>query len=156
MRKTLDHSALEKRRQKAGRLFEKEIAAPEVARRLGVSRQVVYRWKEAWKTGGKMALLSKGSAGPKVKLTVEQTQQITQALLLGPLAQGYKSNYWTLPRIAVLIENLTGVRYHPVSVGRLLRANGFSSGRTGTGRWNMTRKPSASGGAWCLPLKKVV
>jgi transposase len=74
-------------------------------------------------------LVSKGPAGPKSKLTVEQTQQVTQALLTGPAAYGYKTALWTLPRVASLIEDLTGVGYHPGHVWRLLGASGFSCQR---------------------------
>lgn len=124
-----DHAEMEKRRRKAGRLFEKECSAPEVARRLKVARQVAYRWQDAWKRGGHAALASKGPAGPKPKLSAEQTQAITEALLAGPAAHGHKTNLWTLPRVAALIEQLTGVRYHPGHVWRLLGANGFSCQR---------------------------
>lgn len=120
---------MEKRRIRAARLFTKGCSAPEVARRLGVARQVAYRWKEAWQQGGKSALASKGPAGRKAKLTVEQTQQVTDALLAGPTAHGYKTDLWTLPRVAALIEDLTGVRYHPGHVWRLLGASGFSCQR---------------------------
>jgi len=102
---------MEKRRKKAGKLFAKECSAPDVARRLGVARQVAYRWKSAWDQGGSQALASKGPAGPKAKLTVAQTQQVTEALLAGPVAHGYKTALWTLPRVASLIEDLTGVGY---------------------------------------------
>jgi transposase len=129
MLNTRDHAAMEKRRQKAGKLFAKEYSAPEVARRLGVARQAAYRWKQAWDEGGKAALASKGPAGPKPKLTSEQTQKVTAALLAGPLAQGYKTNLWTLPRVALLIKDLTGVGYHPGHVWRLLGASGFSCQR---------------------------
>jgi putative transposase len=67
MAKTQDHAAMEKRRKRAGLLFEKGVSAPEIARRFGVARQVVYRWKEAWKKGGSLALVSKGKAGRKSK-----------------------------------------------------------------------------------------
>lgn len=120
---------MEKRRQRAGQLFAKDHSAPEVARRLGVARQVAYRWKEAWEQGGGAALASKGPAGPKPKLTPEQTQKVTDALLAGPAAQGYKTALWTLPRVALLIQDLTGVRYHPGHVWRLLGASGFSCQR---------------------------
>lgn len=120
---------MEKRRNKAGKLFAKDHSAPEVARRLGVARQVAYRWKEAWEHGGSAALASKGPAGRKAKLTAEQTQQITQALLAGPAAHGYKTSLWTLPRVAGLIEDLTGVSYHPGHVWRLMGASGFSCQR---------------------------
>lgn len=120
---------MEKRRRKAGKLFDQKCSAPEVARRLKVARQVAYRWQDAWKRGGHAALASKGPAGPKPKLTAEQTQRITDELLAGPAAHGYKTNLWTLPRVAALIEQLTGVRYHPGHVWRLLGANGFSCQR---------------------------
>jgi len=120
---------MEKRRKKAAKLFAKDCSAPEVARCLGVARQVAYRWKGAWDQGGNEALASKGPAGPKAKLTVEQTQQVTEALLAGPAAQGYKTALWTLPRVASLIKDLTGVTYHPGHVWRLLGASGFGCQR---------------------------
>jgi len=129
MAKTRNHAEMEKRRKQAGKLFTKEYAAPEVARRLGVARQVAYRWKEAWEQGGSAALASKGPAGRKSKLTAEQTHEVTQALLAGPSAYGYKTDLWTLPRVAALIEDLTGVEYHPGHVWRLLGASGFSCQR---------------------------
>jgi transposase len=129
MSKTRDHAEMEKRRKKAGALFNKGYSAPEVAHRFGVARQVAYRWKNALEEGGKAALASKGPAGCKPKLTVEQTQRVTEALLAGPSAQGYKTDLWTLPRVAALIEDLTGVRYHPGHVWRLLGASGFSCQR---------------------------
>ena len=123
------HAQMEKRRQRAAALFNKGHSAPEVARRFGVARQVAYRWKQAWEQGGNKALASKGSAGRKPKLTGKQTQRVTQALLAGPAAQGYKTDLWTLPRVAALIEDLTGVRYHPGHVWRLMGASGFSCQR---------------------------
>jgi transposase len=129
MSKTRDHTEMEKRRNKAAVLFKKGQSAPEVARHFGVARQVAYRWKDAWEKGGKDALSSKGAAGRKPKLTAEQMQQVTAALLAGPAAQGYKTDLWTLPRVAALIEELTGVRYHPGHVWRMMGASGFSCQR---------------------------
>ena len=129
MSKTRNHADMEKRRKKAGKLFAKGHSAPEVARRLGVARQVAYRWQNAWAQGGTAALASKGPAGRKSKLTAAQTHQVTQALLAGPAAHGYKTDLWTLPRVAALIEDLTGVDYHPGHVWRLLGASGFSCQR---------------------------
>ena len=129
MSKTGDHAEMERRRKKAATLFNKGYSAPEVARRVGVARQVAYRWKDAWEQGGKGALAGKGPAGRKPKLTSKQTQQVTEALLAGPAARGYKTDLWTLPRVALLIEELTGVRYHPGHVWRLMGASGFSCQR---------------------------
>ena len=129
MTKTRDHGQMEKRRKQAGKLFAKNLSAPEVARRLGVARQVAYRWKNAWEHGGSSALASKGPAGRKGKLTPAQTQQVTESLLAGPVAHGYNTALWTLPRVAQLIKDLTGVDYHPGHVWRLLGASGFSCQR---------------------------
>jgi transposase len=129
MASTRDHAQMERRRLKAARLFEKGVSAPEVARRLGVARQVGYRWKGAWQKDGVSALASKGRTGPKPKLDAAQTQQVVEALLEGPVAQGYRTQLWTLPRVAALIEKLTGVRYHPGHVWKLLGSSGFSCQR---------------------------
>jgi transposase len=129
MGKRRDHAVLEKRRQRAGRLFANGYSAPEVARRLRVARQVAYRWRNAWAQGGASALVSKGPAGRKSKLNAEQLDAVTAALVAGPQAQGYKTELGTLPRVADLIEELTGVRYHPGHVWRLLGESGFSCQR---------------------------
>ncbi len=152
MPNTRDHAAMEKRRRKAAKLFAQDCAAPEVARRLGVARQVAYRWRDAWRQGGLAALASKGPAGCKPKLTVKQAQQVTAALLAGPEAAGYKTALWTLPRVAALIQALTGVRYHPGHVWRLLGASGFSCQRPerraverderAIGHWKRVRWPA--------------
>ena len=87
---------MERRRLRAARLFENGWPASEVARRIGVARQVAYRWQESWRHGGTIALASKGPAGPKSRLQPEQTQQLVDALLAGPAAHGYKTQLWTL------------------------------------------------------------
>ena len=120
---------MEKRRIRAAALFEKGASAPEVGRKLGVARQVAYRWQAAWAKGGKAGLASKGKAGRKSKLTAAQTRQVVQALVAGPVTRGYQTNLWTLPRVAALIKELTGVRYHPGHVWRLLGDHGFSCQR---------------------------
>ena len=44
----------------------------------------------------------------------------------GPGAYGYGTDLWTLPRIAQVIEQKTGVHYHPGHVWKLLRQMGWS------------------------------
>ena len=145
---------MEKRRKKAGQLFSKDYSAPEVARRLGVARQVAYRWKSAWARGGSAALVSKGPAGPKSKLTSEQTRQVTKALLAGPAAHGYKTALWTLPRVAALIEDLwarrqsLGLTIIRVMFGACLEPVVSVASDRNAGRWNATRKPFAAGNGW--------
>jgi transposase len=120
---------MERRRKRAAGMFEKGYTAAEVARRVGVSRQAATRWKGAWQQGGHSALGSKGAAGRKPRLNKHQHEQIISALLEGPVARGYRTNLWTLPRVALLIKDLTGVSYHPGHVWHLLRALDFSCQR---------------------------
>jgi transposase len=110
-------------------MFDRNVPVSEVARTLGVATQVVYRWKQAWHRGGEQALASKGPAGPKSRLTQGQLDELVAALLQGPIAQGYKTQLWTLPRVACLIKDLTGVEYHPGHVWRILGSLGFSCQR---------------------------
>src|SRR5258707_9887445 len=109
MSKTRDHAAMEKRRKKAGQLFGKDYSAPEVARRLGVARQVAYRWKSAWAQGGSAELVSKGPAGRKSKLTNEQTPRDSQALIGDPPTLGYNTPLWTISPAAALLVKFTWV-----------------------------------------------
>jgi len=152
MAKKRDHAQLEKRRLRAAQMFDRNVPVPEVVRRLGVARQVAYRWHADWEAGGESALASKGAAGRKCRLDSSQTQQIVDALLKGPVAQGYKTQLWTLPRVADLIEDLTGIRYHPGHVWRVLGSLGFSCQRperraierdeTAIGEWKRVKWPA--------------
>jgi len=121
-----DFAGLEKRRLKAARLFAKGKSRAEVARLLEVSWPAVNNWHGAWQREGEPGLKAAGQAGRKPKLTPAQLVQVEQQLLLGPLAHGYATILWTLPRIAGLIAKLTGVRYHPGHVWRILRALDWS------------------------------
>lgn len=129
MAKKRDHAQMARRRRRAARMFDRGWPVAEVARRLGVARQGCYRWHDAWQAGGEAALASKGPAGPKSKLAPAQTEKVIEALLEGAAAYGYKTQLWTLPRVAGLIENLTGVCYHPGHVWRVLGSMGFSCQR---------------------------
>ena len=120
---------MERRRKRAAVMFNRGYGASEVARRLGVGRQSSCRWKKAWEAGGGDALKSKGQAGRKSRLDAQQLGEITVALIQGPEAQGYRTNLWTLPRVALLIKEMTGVDYHPGHVWYLLRSLGFSCQR---------------------------
>jgi len=121
-----DHGAMEERRLKAAKLFGQGKGPSEVARLLKVRRQSAHDWQRQWQEGGVAALRSKGAAGPKRKLTATQQAQLAAALVEGPQAHGHATAVWTLPRVAKLITERTGQRYHPGHVWRILRDLGFS------------------------------
>ncbi len=60
--------------------------------------------------------------GRKPKLDKRQRKLLDKALRQGVQAHGFGTAMWTLPRVATLIERLTGVRYHPGHVGKILGA----------------------------------
>jgi transposase len=112
--------AMELRHMRAAELFERGVIPAEIARQVGVAHQVVSEWRKAWRQGGCEALRSAGPAGRKSKLTDAQFTEIRNALINGVGANGYSTDAWTAPRVAEVIERLTGVSYHPGHVCYLL------------------------------------
>jgi transposase len=108
--------------RQAAQLFRAGERLASVARTLQVSCQSVSRWYRQWKQGGVEALGAAGRAGRKPRLERSQLQQVERALRQGARAQGFGTDLWTLPRVATLIERLTGVRYHPGHVWKILGA----------------------------------
>ncbi len=120
-----DFDALEARRLKAAQLFDRNLSPSEVARRLGVHRQSACRWRQAWLRQGAKALRRTGCAGRRPKLDEVQREQVKRALGGGPQAHGHLDAWWTCAGAAEMIARLTGVRYHPDHVCRLLHQLGF-------------------------------
>ena len=109
------------RRDRAAELFTQGCSQAEVARELDVSRQSASRWHAGWQAAGATALQSRGPTGRRPKVADDQLAGIEQALLEGALAHGFATDVWTLDRIAVVIQGLTGVALSNPSVWRLLR-----------------------------------
>jgi transposase len=109
------------RREQAAKLFAQGRSQAEVARELDVSRQSASRWHAGWQASGATGLQSRGPTGRHPKVADEQLEGIEQALLEGALAHGFATDVWTLDRIAVVIQGLTGVALSNPSVWRLLR-----------------------------------
>ena len=112
---------MEERRLQAADLFRRGVIPADIARQLGVSHQVVSEWRTAWRQGGRAALRSAGRVGRPAKLRTAQLAKVERALAKGAEANGYVSDVWTLPRVAEMIERLTGVAYHPGYVWYILR-----------------------------------
>jgi transposase len=116
-----ERDRLEARRLRAAELFAAGVHQAEVARQLEVSAQAVNVWHARWHAGGTDALRSKGRSGPAPRLSDAQLARVEQALLEGAGANGFVGELWTLDRIAVVIQRLTGVHHHPAHVWALLR-----------------------------------
>ena len=116
-----DRQAFERVRMQAGALFAAGHSQAEVARQLGVARQNVSRWHAHWQAGGLQALRSAGPTGHAPRLSETQLAAIDQALRQGARANGFDTDHWTLARVTIVIQRLTGVGYHRGHTWKLLR-----------------------------------
>lgn len=98
----------------------------EIAEALGVSNPAVSQWLAAAKSGGRNALRSRHSPGHACRLTADQKRLIPEFLWHGAEAYGFRGELWTCARIAFVIQEEFGVRYHKGHVGRLLKELGWT------------------------------
>lgn len=126
---TLSRQQREERRLYAGQfLKDGKLPQAEIAREVGVSRAAVCQWAKHLKDRRNRlsALKAKAVTGRPPRLQDQQWQQLLKRLSQGALACGFDTDRWTLPRIRDLIRREFGVEYHPRSLGRKLRALGWS------------------------------
>ena len=128
-----DFQALEQRRLRAARLLRQGVHQSEVARQVGAHRQSVSRWAQQLEAAGLSGLKKAGRAGRKPRLSAIDLRKIERGLKRGPEALGYETGLWTSQRVAHLIEQECGVRYHSTQAWRILRQLGWSCQRP-TGR----------------------
>jgi transposase len=109
------------RRFRALQLKEQGWYQRDIAEALGVSEDSVSRWLVRARDGGPEALLARSSPGHPPKLSSAQKRLIPEFLWHGPEAYGFRGAVWTCARVARVIEEEFGVRYHKDHVGRLLQ-----------------------------------
>jgi len=107
-------------------LLDQGWSQAEVAESLGVTPGAVSQWKTAYHRDGPEALKAKQHPGPASKLTPKQREQLGRLLLKGARAFGYRTELWTLTRVAEVIRKKFGVQYDPSGVWHVLRNMGWS------------------------------
>lgn len=117
---------LEQRRLQAIVLFEKDFTPVEIARKLGVDRRSVRRWKASYRKKGADGIKAKPVPGRPSRLLPREKRNLERELLRGARHAGYATDLWTCPRVTKLIRKKFGVVYHARYVPRLLRAMGWS------------------------------
>jgi transposase len=75
-------------RLQAAEWFAEGVTPPEVARRLRVSSNSAYAWRQRWRAGGEAALASKGPGGAVGRLSRAQLERLRAALEGGPALWG--------------------------------------------------------------------
>jgi transposase len=118
---------LERRRRRGVALLLKGHGVREVARMVGVSPGAVVAWRDRYMERGDPGLAAKPHPGRKPKLSDAQRKKLIGLLTKGPRAHGYRTDLWTLPRVAEVIHKRFGVRYDPSHVWRILNALGWSA-----------------------------
>jgi transposase len=108
------------RRMRALALKQQGWPQRAIAEALGVSEPAVSQWLAAARRAGPGALRSHPPPGAAPQLAAGQKRLIPEFLWHGPEAYGFRGQVWTCPRIARVIEEELGVRYHKDHVGRLL------------------------------------
>jgi len=111
----------EARRLRAWDLHRKGWQQKDIAEALGVSAGAVSQWLKRAKAEGVEALRHRKGGGPKPRLSEEQLATLPDLLAQGAEHFGFRGDVWTQPRVAVLIQRVFGVSYHPRHVGRLLK-----------------------------------
>jgi transposase len=124
MRATGTSDQLAVRRQHGLKLLRAGKSTAQIAEQLGVTARTVRRWRRDAQSPKPRQPL-----GRPQRLTTHQWQQLEQALKRGAYAHGYAEDYWTLDRIAHVIWQQFGVRYHPSAVWHILRRLGWSCQR---------------------------
>jgi transposase len=93
----------------------------DIADALGVSEETVSRWLARARDHGPEALRARPRPGHPPQLSPAQKHLIPEFLWHGAEAYGFRGEVWTCARIARVIEEEFGVRYHKDHVGRLLQ-----------------------------------
>ncbi len=103
-----------------------ENTSGEIAKTLRVSLSGVSKWLKIYSEKGVDGLLEGRRSGRPGFLSDLDKILLCDIIDSGPIAYGYVSGLWTSIRIADVIEQEFGVRYHPGHVRKLLADFGFS------------------------------
>jgi transposase len=114
------------RRMRAWELSRRGWLLSDIAEALGVGKPSVSRWLTAAAQGGPDCLRSRLRAGPAGKSLPGQKFLIADFLWHGAEAYGFRGDVWTCDRVARVINEELGVRYHKGHVARILRDIGWT------------------------------
>jgi transposase len=112
----------EARRLQAWHLKQQGWPQRQIAAALGVSAGAVSQWMTRARQAGPEALRHRPPPGAPRRVSTEQLARLPDLLRRGAEAYGFRGQVWTRGRVAAVLQLAFGVSYHPVHVGRLLKA----------------------------------
>jgi transposase len=125
--KQVTRAQMEERRMQGVKLLQADkLTQQEIAKRLGVSRESVSKWKRHLEAEGRKGLKARRSSGRPAKLSRKQQQDLLRLLSQGAVRAEYATERWTLKRIQQVIQKQYQVSYHPKYLNRLLRQLGWT------------------------------
>jgi transposase len=113
------------RRTTAILMLSQSMKRQDIARSLGVCREVIGRWLALFLAKGPSGLRSKKSPGRPARLTKAQKKQLKAQIQVGPQEHGYPGGVWTSAMIQEHIQKNYGVFYSVKYVAELLRNMGL-------------------------------
>jgi transposase len=114
------------RRSRALELKRQGWVQADIAAALDVTPAAVSQWLALARRHGPDALGAHPAPGPPARLTPDQRALIPEFLWHGAEAYGFRGDVWTRARVAAVIAEEFGVRYHKGHVGRLLQDLGWT------------------------------
>lgn len=117
---------LERRRLLAVRRVEEGYSPDAVARFLGVTVRSVQRWLRSYRQIGEGALAPIPHHGRAPKLWPSQETTILWWVTQSPRDFGFRTELWTAPRLAKLIERDWGIHFHPRYLNQWLTQHGVT------------------------------
>jgi transposase len=117
---------VEYRRCLAVRRVLEGYSIDEVADFLEVHPRTVKRWMEVFRAAGWNGLASQSGAGRPCKLNALQEKIVLRWLRESPLEHGFATELWTASRLAQLIWEEWGIRFHRRYLPDWLRRRGLT------------------------------
>ena len=156
----MDHMAKDKstnwkteRRKRAWALYQMGWMQKDIAEALGVTKGAVSQWVKRGREGGEAALQERPKSGAPLRLSQVDRDKLPEMLARGAESFGFRGELWTCSRVAQVIQNEFGVKYHPAHVSRILKELGWTPQKpirrakqrqeTESQRWQEERWPAA-------------
>lgn len=97
----------------------------EIARMQAVSIPTVYSWYNRWREAGIEGLATKPRSGRPPKTGKEYLQALEETLAKDPHELGYDFSIWTLERLRLHLEKVTGTSLSVIRLHILLKRQGY-------------------------------